>query len=267
MKFDNNTDYEPVTGFRKWLRNGFAMVLLLVAAFAVTMVLWGDLRETIMVRFVDDKVRQTIVFSIDDKTNIWVGEFYLRRSEAPKIGDGKTDNGIEVEHLSVLKPRTYLEGPLFSKVGIEIPEGFDMAPWKVTFPDATVLLQGKNGPDLRWAAIKNIEGELDWVGLVRLPDAGSEPERLYLFRIEKLGQRGIKGLSLEVHTEQMRIKDNSFWAERIEQKGLPEKTDGQIRLSWILQIETYESDAAARKALPENSRELNWTALLPKKDE
>ncbi|MEE9310990.1 MAG: hypothetical protein V3V10_01135 [Planctomycetota bacterium] len=266
MKFDNNTDYEPVTGIRKVIRNGFAAFLILLFAFAVTMALWGDMRESLMVRFNDDKTRQSIIIDIEVKTHIWIGEVYIKKSEIPRLGKDNAETELIIEHLHATKPRAYLEGVQFPDAGMEVPEGFNMAPWKALFPDATVLHQGKNGPDLRWAALETKFEQLDWVGLIRLPAAGHDPERIYILRFEKVGRRAIKSLSLETYSTQLRIKDDSFWTERIEKEGLPNTSDGQVRISWLLHVEMFESDIAARKVLPKEALELGWVGLLSKED-
>lgn len=266
MKFDNNTDYEPVTGIRKVIRNSFAALLILLFAFAVTMVLWGDMRESLMVRFNDDRTRQSIIIDIEAKTNIWIGEVYIKKSEVPRLGKGNPETELIIAHLHATKPRAYLEGVQFADAGILPPKGFNMAPWKSLFPDAKVLHQGKNGSNLRWAALKTKFEQLDWVGLIRLPAVGHDPERIYVLRFEKVGRRAIKSLSMEVYSDQLRIKDDSFWTERIEKEGLPATHDGQVRISWLLHVEMFESDIAARKVLPKEALELGWVGLLSKEE-
>ncbi|MHC4840922.1 MAG: hypothetical protein ACYTDT_08210 [Planctomycetota bacterium] len=266
MKFDNNTEYEPATGVRKVVGKMFAGTLILLFAFAITMAAWGDLREALMIRFNDDKVRQSIVIEIEAKTHVWMGDVYLKKSEVPNLGKDNPDSDIQIEYVHASKPRTYLEGVQFSEAGITPPDGFNMAPWKSLFPDAKVLHQGRKGPDLRWAAIETKHEQLDWMGLIRLPKAGPEPERVYLLRFEKLGRRAIKSLSLEVHSDQLRIEDDSFWTERIEKEGLPESMDGQIRISWVLHVEMYESDKDAREDLPASASDLGWVGLLSKEE-
>lgn len=241
---------KPVSKPLNILRWTWGGLLVSLFAFSVLMAVWGDLREALMLKLIDDRYNKSFTIQAPHEAKVWMGTEYLGISEPhPLAVNEPEESPTEVEGMSVLLPRVYFyEVPLLENA-VEFKVGDATADvLKKLLPHEEVLwVDASSMPDAGWvpALLKTEDGRFDFVNIGRVdwPTHDGGVER-YAFIMRVVFEESPVFLleRTENWSDQLYADEGGFWARREQWDGFPPKLSGQSKTVWRWFIATKDVD-------------------------
>jgi hypothetical protein len=262
---------QPMPPALRVLRTGFACFLVLALAFAILMAAWGDLRDAIFVRVLDDRYAKSFVFVAPEGAHVWLGEQYLGVSALPVIVDAQPD--AVIDGVSVQLARVYANEAEFHKqaIAIEPGTGIDkvlarLAPARelvhagageLSAPGAFIPLLLRDAAGIDAACLCSLE----------IPQReGNATLFALILRIQAGDNRCISGGEFSIGSTQLYARPGEFWTQREETEGFPTQgVRGQARTAWRLLPEMLDEDRQREYLRQHGLADAKWIDLPFKK--
>lgn len=231
---------KPLPGWLRFLRVFWAVFLLGLLAFSVTMAAWGDMREALMLRVVADRYNKSFTIQAPEGAKVWVGEAFLGESQVHELSAGEPeDSALEVEGMSVLLPRVYLREEQLMKNAVMCEPEQDVPAVVEKLAPGSEILWGDTsdltGPGFRPLLLNNEYCERDFVNLGRVDfpshDHG-EVRAAFLMRMSSKEGRVCLHDRTEIWTDQVFAPDGEWWAVREQYDSMPPRLSGQTKTVW-----------------------------------
>lgn len=261
----------PMPPALRIVRAGFACLLVLSLAFAILMAAWGDLRDAIFVRVLDDRYAKSFVFVAPEGAHVWLGEQYLGVSALPVIVDSQPD--AVIDGVSVQFARVYANESEFHQQAIAVEPGAAIGKILGRIAPARELVHAAQaavpGPGAFIPLLLRDATGIDAACLcsLEIPQRGSEATLfVFLLRVQAGESRCIQGGKFSIGSTQLYAPPGEFWTRREETEGFPtEGVRGQARTSWRLLPEMLD-EAGQREYLQQHGiAEAKWIDLPFKK--
>lgn len=264
---------KPLSPGLRFLRAFWAALLISLLVFSVLMAAWGDLREGLMLKVLDDRYNKSFTLVMPHESHVWAGELYLGESQPHSLAVNEPeDTALEVEHMSVLEPRVYIyeEQVLENAVACEDRQPVVDVIAKLA-PDSEVVWSERgelSGPGFVPALLRNKQGRLDFVNLARVDwsDARRKVVRAaFLVRMEHGDTRVFSLENTVIWSDRLFAPKDEFWPRREQYDDFPPGYSGQVKTVWQWHFTSPEDQA---KWLKQNcnidATEINWAQTPPK---
>jgi hypothetical protein len=259
----------------KWiriLRVTWAALLIAALAFSILMAAWGDLRESLLLRVLDDRHAKSFLLQFPEGTRVWIGDLSLDQARKHPLAQGEPDDSADaVEGLRVVLPRVYLTEHQLREQSVDWPSGERVASvLERVAPGAELvaMLDRPPGGNGFTQIVLGRDGKLDALilGAIVLPSADGKTERLgFLLRAGSEEQRVFRFEREELWSDRLWAPQGQFWAQREQYDGMPPAFTGQVKTVWRWYFAAEEDETAWRATLPEKWADAPW-ADLPASD-
>ncbi len=112
---------KPPSPAMRFVRVGFACLLIFALVFSIVMAAWGDMRDALFVRFLDTRFAKSFVIRAPQGAKVWLGDKFLGLAQLPIIAD--TEPEAVIDGLTVQEARVYAEEKEFLKQALVIEPG------------------------------------------------------------------------------------------------------------------------------------------------
>lgn len=241
----------------------WASLIAVALVFSILMAVWGDLREALMLKLLDDRYVKSFTLVAPQDAKLWMGSQYLGVAVPHPLAEGEPeDTKLAIEGLGVLHPRVYFYEPQLLEQSVAYEP-----------TDATPALLGKLAPDVTvlWfeqavigtegfvaALLKHDDGRLDFVNLARIDWPGER--RVCLLRIESEKGHVFRLESLELWSDQLCAEEGGFWATRAEYDDYPPHLRGQCKTVWHWFLHVQDEAAWLKEHVP-GETDIKWFKL------
>ena len=261
---------QPISKGMNVLRWSFGSLLASLLLFSILMATWGDLREALMLKVLDDRYVKSFTIQIPEAAKVWVGDKYLGDAKIHPLGvDEPADYPQKVEGMPVVLPRVYVyEEPLL-EVSIDCNASANvrelleqLAPGEtVLWAEREMLTEAGFTPVL----LKLEDGRYDFLNLVRVDwprHDGGTTRRVFVMRVWHEGRRVFTLARTEYWTDQLYAKDGGFWASREQWDDFPPLLSGQTKTVWRWYVTPGTDDAAwLNEHVPGDYSNVDWLRL------
>lgn len=265
---------KPISKPLNILRWSWGIFLVSLLLFSIVMASWGDLREGLMLKVLDDRYVKSFTFQAPEGAKLWVGSQYLGVAEPhPLAANEPADSDTKVEGLSVLLPRVYLYEPQLMENSVEC---------EPTTPSAELLKQLAPDAKLLWAErdslaeagffpalLQHDDGRLDLVNLCRVDwpkHEGGFTRRAFLLRMIVEDSHTCRLQRTELWSDQLYADDGGFWAKREQWDDYPPRLSGQSKTVWRWFVTPDGKDADWLKShVAGEFEDIRWFKLSEKK--
>lgn len=256
----------PTALWLRVLKVFWATLLISLLAFSVLMAAWGDLREAVMLRFVDDRYVKSMLLQLPAGTLVSIGDEGLGPAAPHTLApDDGAESAETVEGMPITMPRVYLREDQILEFGKRWQPGEPLAALIARLaPNATLLWHAGDAQASGFTPVLlGREGRIDYALLATFTLPGTEPvDAAFLLRAEHEGKRVFSIQRQELWTDQMWVPSGEFWARREQYDSLPPHSLGQTKTVWRWYFAFEQDEAAWRKAhVPHELSEAAWTAL------
>ncbi len=259
---------KPLPAWLRVLRVSWAVLLAVLLVFSILMAAWGDLRESLMLRLLDDRHAKSFLLQFPEGTRVWAGGEALGTSRLHPLAQGEAeDSALAIEGMRVVLPRAYLMEKQMLAEGIQWTQG-DHAMQLATrlAPDAEIIWI-EQSPALKpfTPVVLGQGARIDYALLcaLSLPAHDANPARVaFLLRAEHEGARVFYLQGQEEWSDRLWAPEGTFWAQREQVDGPPRDLSGQVKsvFRWYFRFEADEK--AWREAiLPRAWADALWTEL------
>ena len=230
----------PISKPLNVLRWTWAALLISLFVFAILMAAWGDLREALMLKVLDDRYNKSFTIQAPHEAKVWLGKEYLGVSEPhPLAVNEPEDSPTEVEGMSVLLPRVYFyEVPMLEHaVAFEIGDDTTGLLNHLLPHEEVLWVDAPGMPESGWvpALLKTQDGRFDFVNIGRADwpthDGGAER---YAFVVRVLFEDSPVFVleRTENWSDQLYADKGGFWSRRDQWDGFPPELSGQTKTVW-----------------------------------
>ncbi len=252
-----------------WLRAlkvFWAVLLISLLVFSVLMAAWGNLREAVMLRFVDDRYVKSMLLQLPEGASASIGDKGLgpaaKHTLAPDEG---AESAETVEGMAITLPRVYLREDQILEHGRRWQPG-EPLPGLVEklAPGAALLWHEGTAQSAGFTPVLlGREGRIDYALLATFTLPGTEPvNAAFLLRAEHEGKRVFSLQRQELWTDQMWVPAGDFWARREQYDSLPPLSAGQTKTVWRWYFAFEQDETAWRSAhVPGKFSDAAWTGL------
>lgn len=244
------------------MRVTWAVVLVSALLFSLLMAAWGDLREALMLRVIDDRHVKSFILQLPAEAQAWAGDESLGVAVPHALAEDEPEGSdVATEGMPILLPRVYLPESQLRDAAL---------PWKPGAPAIAQIEALAPGAELLWhdgqadkpgftPLLLGRDGRLDYALLVTLELPG---EGLAFLLRAVHGQSRVYRLSREEVVSDQLSAPGGFWAERRQVTGMPAKIEGQTKTVWRWYFE-FEQDEAAWKQdrVPDAWSDAAWKEL------
>jgi len=252
---------KPVSPAIRALRVFWAALLALGLVFSILMAAWGDLREALMLKVLDDRHTKSFTVVAPDGAKLWLGNAYLGEAAPHSLAEGEPeDSQLEVEGMSVLLPRVYFSAGQLDEQSV--PDGFN--PYKLLeqlAPETDLVWMVRMTDGFGEALLKHDDGRLDFVVIAHLQSLNGN--RYFLLRLEhELGH--VFSLDrTEIWSDQLCADEGGFWPQRKQCEGLPPDLRGQMKTMWRFYLKLEDEEEFLKKHAP-GETDIKWFKLAEK---
>ncbi len=261
-------DPKPTPRWLRILRVTWAALLITALAFSILMAAWGDLRESLMLKVLDDRHAKSFLLQFPEGTRVWIGDLSLDEARKHPLAQGEPDDSTEaVEGMRVVLPRVYLTEHQLREQSVEWPTGERVGSvLERLAPGAELLavLDRPPGGSGFTQVVLARDGKLDApiLGAIVLPAVDGSTMRLgFLLRAGSEGRRVLRFEREELWSDQLWAPKGQFWAQRRQYDGLPPELAGQVKTVWRWYFAAEEDEPAWRATLPEKWADAPWVEL------
>lgn len=239
---------KPVSKPLNVLRWTWAGLLLSLFAFAIVMAAWGDLREALMLKVIDDRYNKSFTIQAPNEAKVWLGTEYLGVSQPhPLAVNEPEDSPTEVEGMSVLLPRVYFyEVPMLEHaVEFEVGDATKALVNELLPHNELLWIKAEHMPETGWvpALLKTEDGRFDYVNIGRADwptHDGSTQRYAFVIRVVFEESPAFVLTRTENWSDQLYAEEGEFWSKREQWDGLPPQLSGQSKTVWRWFIETKD---------------------------
>ncbi|MBZ0135532.1 MAG: hypothetical protein K8I27_04045 [Planctomycetes bacterium] len=243
-----DTPAKPVSKPLNILRWSWGVFLILLFAFSILMAAWGDLREALMLKVLDDRYNKSFIIQAPHEAKVWLGDEYLGISEPhPLAVNEPEDSPTEVEGMSVLLPRVYFyEVPLLeTATEFEVGESTTDLLKKLLPHSEPLWTEAANMPEIGWvpALLKTEDGRFDFVNIGRADwptREGGTQRYAFLIRVVLNESPAFVLERTEIWSDQLYADEGGFWSRRDQWDGFPPHLAGQSKTVWRWFIATRD---------------------------
>lgn len=231
---------KPVSKPLNVLRWTWGGLLVSLFAFSIVMAAWGDLREALMLKIIDDRYNKSFTIQAPHEARVWIGREYLGVSEPhPLAVNEPEDSPTLVEGMSVLLPRVYVyEVPLLENAVRYAPGEKTTDILQRLLPHSRpVWVDASIMPESGWvpALLKTEDGRFDFVNIGRADwptRDGGTARHAFVVRVVH-GESPVFELErTENWSDQIFADEGGFWAKREQWEGFPPRLTGQNKTVW-----------------------------------
>ena len=245
------------------LRVTWAALLISVLAFSILMAAWGDLREGLMLKLLDDRHAKSFLLQFPEGTKVWVGTQSLEQSRKHPLAQGEPDDSeLATEGLRVVLPRAYMAEEHLREQGVEYTPGATTREvLALLAPESELVYALDEHPRTSFTpVVLGRNGTIDYalLGTLTFTQDGEAKSLAFLLRAQ--GDARVFLLSKEeVESDRLWAEPGHFWARRDKYDGLPPSMDGQVKTTWRWYFTPVEDEKAWRDAtLPPEWRGALW---------
>ncbi|MCA8910271.1 MAG: hypothetical protein KDB82_01090 [Planctomycetes bacterium] len=245
---------KPMSPVLRVIRVVWAVLLVSILLFSIVMAVWGDMRQALMLKFLDARYVKSFTLQVPEGTQVWLGGVYLGKSERHPLGEDEPDDyPDEVEGMKVVLPRVYFYEQQLMENSVECAPGDSSAELIKRLAPKEELLWVQTealgeDPTFVPALLKDEDGKFDFVNLGRVdwPEHDGSTKRFaFLLRMVLDDKRHVFGLEhTELWTDQLYAEEGHFWAKREQWDDYPPRLSGQTKTVWRFFVNIEEDDAA-----------------------
>ena len=81
---------KPMSPVLRVIRVVWAVLLVSILLFSIVMAVWGDMRQALMLKFLDARYVKSFTLQVPEGTQVWLGGVYLGKSERHPLGEDPT---------------------------------------------------------------------------------------------------------------------------------------------------------------------------------
>jgi hypothetical protein len=254
---------KPLSPAMRGLRVLWAGLIIFGLVFSILMAAWGDLREALMLKLLDDRHVKSFTLQAPQDAKLWMGTQYLGVAEPHPLAEGEPDDTqLSVEGMIVLRPRVYFYEPQLMEQSAAYEPGESTADLLAKLvPDTKLLwierdVMGEEG--FVQALLRHDDGRLDFVNLARVDWPGER--RVFVLRVETGEGHVFRLERMELWSDQLCTDESGFWPQRTQYNDLPPNLDGQCKTVWRWFLHT-EADAAWLKEHAPGETDVKWFKL------
>ena len=242
---------KPLAPAKRALRVFWAGWIIVGLVFCLLMAAWGDLRQGLMLRLLDDRYNKSFTIQAPEGTKIWLGTQYLGECQPHPLSDGEPeDSELKIEGMNVLLPRVYFYEPQLLEQSISYEPANATADLLAKLvPDAKPLwVERETFGDAGFvpALLKHDDGRLDLLTLARVDwptSNGGFERRAFVLRVVADENHLFHLKEAEIWSDQISADEGGFWPQRQEFDGYPVPLKGQSKTAWRWFIHTEHPQA------------------------
>ncbi|MCB9895844.1 MAG: hypothetical protein H6839_15460 [Planctomycetes bacterium] len=264
---------KPISKGLNVLRWTWGILLFSLLLFSILMAAWGDLREGLMLKILDDRYVKSFTIQVPEGAKVWVGTKYLGESKAHPLGIEDPDGEpIKVEGMDVTLPRVYLFDAQLKESSIACEPSAKVEDLlKQLVPEETLVWAERDtvdAPGFTPALLKFEDGRFDFVNLARVdwPEHGGGSTRLaFVMRVTLNDVHVFMPEHTEIWTDQVYADEGEFWAKREQWDDFPPRLTGQTKTVWRWFMKVSDNKWLTER-VPGDYTKVEWLQLSEKTD-